>query len=219
MNRRLPLGSPADGADGGTTSPAAVSRSARRLIAVMLVAAAALDLTRCGLVMRAVRHHPSAAGLVVIGLAAAALSVRTARGCQKGQRWAVWAALVTGAASAPQAAMSGFSTPYTIPDTATAVLGILLAAAVLATVGRPGVPGDNLQGACVIARHDPMIRDAAAPAPTHEAPDAAADTAADAGPATDGAAPGAPTCRLRLWCAGSPAAADPRARGNIDCSL
>ena len=138
MNRRLPLGSPAAGADSGTTSPAAVSRPARRLIAVMLVAAAALDLTRCGLVMVAVRHPASAAGLVVIGLAAAALSVRTARGCQGGQRWAVWAALLTGAASAPQAAMSGFSTPYTIPDTATAVLGVLLGAAVLATAAGPG---------------------------------------------------------------------------------
>jgi AAA domain len=47
--------------------------------------------------------------------------------------------LLTGAASAPQAAVSGFSTPYTIPDTATAVLGVLLAVAVLATVGRTGV--------------------------------------------------------------------------------
>jgi hypothetical protein len=53
----------------------------------MLVAAAALDLTRCGLVMVAVRHPASAAGLVVDGLAAAALSARTARGCQGGQRW------------------------------------------------------------------------------------------------------------------------------------
>ena len=71
----------------------------------------------------AVRHPASASGLVVVGLAAAALSVRTARRCQGGQRWAVWAALLTGAASAPQAAVSSFSTPYTIPDTATAVLG------------------------------------------------------------------------------------------------
>jgi hypothetical protein len=187
MNRPLPLGSPAAGADSGTTSPTAVNRHARRLIAVMLVAAAALDLTRCCLVMVAVRHPASAAGLVVIGLAVAALSVLTARGCQGGQRWAVWAALLTGAASAPQAAVSGFSTPYTIPDTATAVLGVLLAVAVLATVGRTGVPGDNTQSPCVITGDYPMIRDAAARAPAHEAQ----DTAADAGPATDGAAPGA----------------------------
>ena len=115
MNRRLPLGSPPAGAGSRTTSPAAVSRPARRLIGVMLVAAAALDLTRCGLVMVAVRHPASAAGLVVVGLAAAALSVRTARGCQGGQRWAVWAALLTGAASAPQAAVSGFSTHIRSP--------------------------------------------------------------------------------------------------------
>jgi hypothetical protein len=187
MNRRMPLGSPDAGADSGTRSPAAVSQPARRLIAVMLVAAAALDLIRCGLVMGAVRHPAPAAGLVTMGLAAAALSIRTARGCQSGQRWAVWAALLTGAASAPQAAMSGFSTPYTIPDTATAVLGVLLAAAVLATVGRTGVRADNPQSPCVIARDYPLIRDAAAPAPAHEAHSAAAD----AGPATDGATPGA----------------------------
>jgi hypothetical protein len=145
MNRRLPLGSPAAGAGRGTTSLAAVSRPARRLITVMLLAAAALDLTRCGLVMVAARHSARSAGLVVIGLAAAALSVRTARGCQGGQRWAVWAALLIGAASAPQAAAAGFSGPYTIPDTATAILGVVLAVAVLATVGRTGVPEDGTQ--------------------------------------------------------------------------
>jgi hypothetical protein len=182
MNRRLPMGNRAAAADSETISPAAVSRPARRVIAVMLIAAAALDLTRCGLVMVAVRHSAWAAGLVVIGLAAAALSVRTARGCQGGERWAVWAALLIGAASTPQAAVSGFSTPYTIPDTATAILGVLLAVAVLATVGRPGLPGDDAQSPCVITRDHPMIGDAAAPAPAHEA-----QGAADAGPATDGA--------------------------------
>jgi hypothetical protein len=152
MNRRLPLGGPAAAADSETTSPAAMSRPARRLITAMLIAAAALDLIRCGLVMVAVRHPAPAAGLVVTGLAAAALSVRIARGCQSGQRWAVWAALLTGAASAPQAAVSGFSAPYTIPDTATAVLGVLLAVAVLSTASRTGVAGDNLQSPCVITR-------------------------------------------------------------------
>jgi hypothetical protein len=185
MNRRLPLGSPAAAADSDTTSPASVSRHARLLITVMLIAAAALDLTRCGLLMVAIRHHPPAAGLVVIGLAAAALSVRIARGCQSGQRWAVWTALLIGAASAPQAAVSGFSAPYTIPDTATSVLGVLLAVAVLATVGRSGMPADNIQSPCVITQ-DPMIRDAAAPSPGHEAHGAAAV----AGPAMDGVASG-----------------------------
>jgi hypothetical protein len=163
MNRRLLLGSPAAGTGSGTASPAAVSRSTWRLIAVMLIAAAALDLIRCGLLMVAVRHPASAAGLVVVGLAAAALSVRTACGCRGRQRWAVWAALLIGAASAPQAAVSGFSSPYTIPDTATAVLGVLLAVAVLATIGRTRMRGDNIQSHCVITGDYPMIRDAAAP--------------------------------------------------------
>ena len=66
MNRRLLLSSPAAGVGSRTTSPVAVSRPARRLIGVMLVVAAALDLTRCGLVMVAVRHPASAAGLVVV---------------------------------------------------------------------------------------------------------------------------------------------------------
>jgi len=49
-----------------------------------------------------------------------------------------WAALLIGGASAPQAAVSGFGGPYTIPDTATAALGILLAIIILATAGRMG---------------------------------------------------------------------------------
>jgi hypothetical protein len=44
--------------------------------------------------------------------------------------------LLIGAASPPQAAASGFHGPYAIPDTATAVLGILLAVTILATAGR-----------------------------------------------------------------------------------
>jgi hypothetical protein len=46
--------------------------------------------------------------------------------------------LLIGSASAPQAAVSGFGGPYAIPDTATAVLGILLAITILATAGRMG---------------------------------------------------------------------------------
>src|ERR1700728_1554079 len=93
-------------------------------IVVLLLTAAALDLTRCGLAMRAPRPSASAAGLVAAGLATAAVTARTARGCRIGQRWAGWAALFIGAASAPQAAASGFGSPYTIPDTATAALGM-----------------------------------------------------------------------------------------------
>ena len=152
MNSRLPRDIAAADADGGTTAPVAGSRPGRRLIAVMLLTAAALDLTRCGLVMATARHPAPAAGLVAAGLAAAALSVRTARGCQAGQRWAGWAALLIGAASAPQAAASGFHSPYTIPDTATAALGVLLAVAVLATAGRIGPAGYDTENP---ARHGP----------------------------------------------------------------
>jgi len=102
----------------------------------MLLIAAALDLTRCGLVMTAAWHPAPTAGLVAAGLTAAALTARTARGCQAGQRWAGWAALFIGAASAPQAAASGFGGLYTIPDAATAALGMLLAITILATAGR-----------------------------------------------------------------------------------
>ena len=120
----------------GRPRPATGTQIVRRLIVLMLLTAAALDLTRCGLVMAAARHPAPTAGLVAAGLAAAALTARTARGCQAGRRWAGWAALLIGLASAPQAAASGFRSPYLIPDTATAALGILLAVTILATAGR-----------------------------------------------------------------------------------
>ena len=142
MNNRLPwdIAAADAGADADRTriAPAAGTQIVRRLIVVMLLIAAALDLTRCGLVMMAARHPLPTAGLVAAGLAAAALTARTALGCQAGQRWAGWAALLIGAASAPQAAVSGFRSPYTIPDAATAALGMLLAIALLATAGRMG---------------------------------------------------------------------------------
>jgi hypothetical protein len=150
MNNRLPWDVTAADADadadadaegdagGGKTAPAAGAQVIRRLIVVLLLTAAALDLTRCGLVLAAARHLAPAAGLVAAGLAAAALTAQTARGCQAGQRWAGWAALLIGGLSAPQAAASGFRSPYTIPDTATAALGTLLAITILATAGRMG---------------------------------------------------------------------------------
>ena len=150
MAGRMPWDITAAGADGEKASPAARPRPGRHLIAVMLIGAAVLDLTRCGLVMAAARHPAPAAGL-----AAAVLSVRTARGCQAGRRWAGWAALLIGAASAPQAALSGFHGPYTIPDTATAVLGVLLAVAVLATAGSAGRPGQYTENPCTIDRRAP----------------------------------------------------------------
>ena len=135
MNNCLPRDSTID-AEGGKTEPATGTQTVRRLIVLMLFTAAALDLTRCGLVMAAARHPAPTAGLVTAGLAAAALTARTARGCRAGRRWAGWAALLIGLASAPQAAASGFRSPYLIPDTATAALGILLAVTILATAGR-----------------------------------------------------------------------------------
>jgi hypothetical protein len=134
----LPRDTTATDADSGNTAPPARPQAGRFLIVAMLLTAAALDLTRCGLVLAAARHPAPAAGLVTAGLAAAALTARTARGCQAGQRWAGWAALLIGGASAPQAAASGFGGPYAIPDTATTALGILLAVTILATAGRMG---------------------------------------------------------------------------------
>ena len=135
MNNCLPRDIATD-AEGGKTEPATGTQIVRRLIVLMLLTAAALDLTRCGLVMAAARHPAPTAGLVTAGLAAAALTARTARGCRAGRRWAGWAAVLIGLASGPQAAASGFRSPYLIPDTATAALGILLAVTILATAGR-----------------------------------------------------------------------------------
>ena len=152
MDNRLPWDVTAAGADGEKAPPGAKPRAGRHLIAVMLLTAAALDLTRCGLVLAAARHPAPTAGLVAAGLVAAGLSVRTARGCQAGRRWACWAALLIGAISAPQAAASGFHDQYTIPDMATAVLGVLLTVAVLATAGAAGQPGQYTENPCTIDR-------------------------------------------------------------------
>jgi hypothetical protein len=135
------------GADAGPKPSWAEGRAARRLIPVLLLAAAALDLARCCLVMATARHPAPAAGVVAAGLAAAALSIWTARGHLRGRRWPAWAAVLIGAASAPQAAASGFGGPYTIPDTATAVLGVVLAVTVLATVGST-TPGLHTVNPC-----------------------------------------------------------------------
>jgi hypothetical protein len=116
--------------------PAATRLPIRRFTAMMLLAAAALDLTRCGLVVGTVTQAGTAAALVSAGLAAAAVSLWTACGCQRGARWSGWAAFLIGIASGPQAAASGFHGVYAIPDMATAVLGVLVAAGVLTTAGR-----------------------------------------------------------------------------------
>jgi hypothetical protein len=130
-------------ADGRPVFAAVGSRVGRRLIAPLLIVAAVLDLTRCSLVLVTFRDAGPAAGLVAAGIVAAALSIKAALGCRSGHRWAGWAALLIGAASAPQASASGFHGPYTIPDAATAALGILLTVTILAAAGRTGTPGPS----------------------------------------------------------------------------
>ena len=81
----------------GADGMAAPGRSGRLPITVMLIAAATLDLTRCGIVLMTARHAASGAGLVAAGVAEAALSLSTARGCRNGRRWSGWATLLIGA--------------------------------------------------------------------------------------------------------------------------
>ena len=151
MNSHAPGYRPAPVAEAGPRASGAEGLAARRLTAVLLLAAAGLDLTRCGLVLTTARHLAPAAGLVAAGLAAAAVSVWAAQGHLRRRRWSAWAAVLIGAASAPQAAAAGFGAPYTIPDTATTVLGILLAVTVLATLGRT-TPGQHPENPCPIHR-------------------------------------------------------------------
>jgi hypothetical protein len=139
-NGCLPADAPAAAAD-SAAGPIATRLPARRVTAMLLLAAAALDLTRCGLVAATVRQAEEAAMPVSVGLAAAAVTIWTARGCRRGARWSGLAAFLIGAASAPQASAFGFSAAYTIPDGATAALGVLVAVGVLATAGRSGQPG------------------------------------------------------------------------------
>ena len=151
VNEHAPGRGPDAGADPGSGAVTGGRRAARWLITVLLLATAALDLARCGMVLAAARHPAPVAGLVAAGLAAAMASGWTARGHLRGRRWPPWAAVLIGTASAPQAAAAGFGPPYTIPDTATAVLGILLAVTVLATAGRTR-PGQHTENPCAIDR-------------------------------------------------------------------
>lgn len=113
-----------------------------RLIAGLLIIAAALDVTRCSLVLMTYRHLAPAVVLVAAGIAAAALSMAAARGYRTGHRWASAAAILIGIASAPLASAAGFRAPLTIPDVATSIVGVVLAVAVLAAVGR-GAPAQD----------------------------------------------------------------------------
>jgi hypothetical protein len=153
MNSRPPRHVPG-AKTGEAATPSAATRPGQRLITMMLLAAAALDLTRCGLVLATAQHPAPAAGLITAGLAAATLSTWTARGCRGGRRWATWGAVLIGAASAPQAAANGFHAPYAIPDIATAALGVLLTVAVLTTAGGTGQPGHDTETPCGHVRSD-----------------------------------------------------------------
>ena len=75
MVDRMPWDITTADADGEKAAPAARPRAGRHLIAVMLLTAAVLDLTRCGLVLGAARHLAPTAGLAAAALAAAVLSV------------------------------------------------------------------------------------------------------------------------------------------------
>jgi hypothetical protein len=136
-NGCLPGDAPAVAGE-GAAGPIAHRLPTRRVTAVLLLAAAAMDVTRCGLVAATVRQPGETAMRVAVGLAAAALSIWAARGCRQGAQRSGLVAFLIGAASAPQASASGFGAPYTIPDGATAVLGVLVAVGVLATARRAG---------------------------------------------------------------------------------
>jgi hypothetical protein len=152
MRGRARPGVPTGAAALAIASQATGGLTGRWLIAASLISAAALDLTRCSLVLTTFRHVAPAIGLVAVGLGSAALSVIAARGYRAGHHWAAWAALLIGVASAPQASASGFHNPYAIPDVATAVLGVLLTAAILATAGRTGTLAHPPESPC--ARHE-----------------------------------------------------------------
>src|SRR3984885_14228062 len=84
-NNRLPWDITATDADDAKADDekagaAAAAQVVRRLIVVLLLTAAALDLTRCGLVLTAARPPSPTAALVAAGLAATGLTGRTARG-------------------------------------------------------------------------------------------------------------------------------------------
>jgi hypothetical protein len=165
IRRHTDQGVPAAGSAPGTASPAAGRPAGLRLVTAVLIAAAALDLTRCSLVLVTVRHVGPAAGLVASGMGTAVVSVLAALGYRAGRRWAAWAALLIGIASAPQASASGFRDPYKIPDVATAALGVLLAVAILAVSGRRDAPTPDVERPCDVSWPGPASPEAGSDPP------------------------------------------------------
>lgn len=89
MTGHVPGGPVAD--TGREMAPPASGLPGRRVIAVMLLAAAVLGLA--GVASRwSARHAGPTVGLVVAGVAAAVLSLRTAHACESRRRWPAWAA-------------------------------------------------------------------------------------------------------------------------------
>jgi hypothetical protein len=119
----------------------AAPAAAGSLLAALLVLTAAADLARCGIGLTITGNTTRTVLLVASGVLAAGASVLTAGGALQRRRWALWSAGLVGLASAPQAAASGFRSPYDVPDVATAVLGLLLMATVL--VGSQGAVIDS----------------------------------------------------------------------------
>jgi hypothetical protein len=110
-----------------TDAPACGRTPLRRLVVAMLLTAAPLDLARTGIGVHSLAHRTTEpVFLIVAGVGAAAVALAVADGCRAGHRWAYWAALTVGIASAPQAAAYGFTGSYTGVDLATAVVGIAL---------------------------------------------------------------------------------------------
>jgi hypothetical protein len=101
------------------------------VLAALLGLAAVADLARCSIGITRVGGTSATVLLLVSGGVAAAGSVVIAGGAIRSRRWALWSAALIGIGSAPQAAMTGFRAPYTIPDVASAVLGLLVTITVL----------------------------------------------------------------------------------------
>ena len=157
----------------GITCRQAQARPA--LIAVMLLTAAALDLTRCGLVLAAARHPVPTAELVAAGLAAAVLS-RADRARMPGRpALGMLGRIADRRRVGPAGGRVRLPRPVYDPDTATAALGVLLAVAVLATAGAAGRPGQYTENPCTIDRASHLVtRSALRPAAARRAQ---ADTA------------------------------------------
>ena len=116
------------------------------VLATLSVLTAAADLARCGMGLTLASASSQTVLLFTMGGLAAVVSAITAGGAIRRRQWALWSAGLIGIASAPQATMAGFRAPYTIPDLATAILGLLLTITVLVGSQRDAGSPANLLG-------------------------------------------------------------------------